>query len=114
MPQDWPNSYVCMMAGRSDLSKFTEWSWQGSFTVNNERAVRTLKPSSEEQKCFERIPSRPEFACKLDHSFNNVNYTYMSVFASNLLVSHGFVSTNMSPKHQTLQTTKMKFGKLLG
>ena len=64
MPHDWPNSYVCMMAGRSELSKFTKGSWQGLFTVNNERAVRTLKPSSEEQKCFERIPSRPEFACK--------------------------------------------------
>ena len=77
MPHDWPNSYVCMMAGRSDLSKFTEGSWQGSFTVNNERAVRTLKPSSEEQKCFERIPSRPEFAC-----VNVYNYT-ASLFTPN-------------------------------
>ena len=42
--------------GCSDTSKFTEGSWQRSFTVNNERAVRTLKPSSDEQKCFERIP----------------------------------------------------------
>ena len=72
VPQDWPNSYVCMMAGRSDLSKFTEGSWQGSFTVNNERAVRTLKPSSEEQKCFERIPSRPEFACKFADWFSSI------------------------------------------
>ena len=71
VPHDWPNSYVCMMAGRSDLSKFTEGSWQGSFTVNNERAVRTLKPSSEEQKCFERIPSRPEFACKFADWFSS-------------------------------------------
>ena len=74
MPHDWPNSYVCMMAGRSDLSKFTELRWQGSFTVNNERAVRTLfKPSSEEQICFERIPSRPEFACKFADWFSSVS-----------------------------------------
>ena len=39
-----------MTVERSDMSKFTEGSWQGSFTVNNERAARTLKPSSEEQK----------------------------------------------------------------
>ena len=71
MPHNWPNSYVCMMAGRSDLSKIAEGSWQGSFTVNNERAVRTLKPSSEEQKCFERIPSRPEFACKFADWFSS-------------------------------------------
>ena len=49
-PHDWPNSYVCVTVGRSDMSKFTEGSWQGSFTVNNERAVRTLKPSSEQKK----------------------------------------------------------------
>ena len=72
MPHDWPNSYVCMMAGRSDLSKFAELSRQGSFTVNNERAVQTLKPSSEEQKCFERIPPRPEFACKFADWFSSV------------------------------------------
>ena len=71
VPHDWPNSYVCMMAGPNDLSKFTEGSWQGLFTVNNERAVRTLKPSSEEQKCFERIPSRPEFACKFADWFSS-------------------------------------------
>ena len=72
MPHNWPDSYVCMMAGHSDLSKFTEGSWQGSLTVNNERAVRTLKPSYEEQKCFERIPSRPEFACKFADWFSSV------------------------------------------
>ena len=72
VPHDWPNSYVCMMAGPSDLSKFTEGSWQGSFTVNNERAVRTLKPSSEEQKCFERIRSRPEFASKFADWFSSI------------------------------------------
>ena len=71
MPHDWLNSYVCMMAGHSDMSKFTEGSWQGLFTVNNERAVRTLKPS-EEQKCFERILSRPEFACKFADGFSSV------------------------------------------
>ena len=71
MPHDWPNSYVCMMDGRSDLSKFAELSRQGSFTVNNLK-VQTLKPSSEEQKCFERIPSRPEFACKFADWFSSI------------------------------------------
>ena len=60
---DGPNFYVCMTAGRSDMSKFPEGSWQGSLTVNNERAVRALKQSSGQKKCFEIIPSRPEFAC---------------------------------------------------
>ena len=54
------------------LSKFAELSEQGSFTVNNERAVKTLKPSSEEEKCFERISSRPEFACKFADWFSRV------------------------------------------
>ena len=35
-----------MTVGRSDMSKFTEGSWQGSFTVNHVTAVQTLKPSS--------------------------------------------------------------------
>ena len=69
---DWPNSYVCVTVGRSDMSKFREGSWQGSFTINNERAVRTLKPSSEEKKCVERIPSRPEFAGKFAACFSSV------------------------------------------
>ena len=34
-PHDWPNPYVCMTVGRSDMSKFTEVSWQGSSKVNN-------------------------------------------------------------------------------
>ena len=55
---------VCVTVGRSDMLKFTEGSWQGSFTLNNEKAVRTLKPSSEQKKYFEIIPSRPEFSCK--------------------------------------------------
>ena len=44
-PYDWPNSYVCVTVERSDMSKFTEGSWQGSFTVNNERAVLASKQS---------------------------------------------------------------------
>ena len=48
-PHDWPHSYVCVTVGRRDMSKFTEGSWHGSFTVNNERTVRTLKPSSEQK-----------------------------------------------------------------
>ena len=72
VPHDWPNSYVCVTAGRSDILKFTEGSWQGSFTMNNERAVRTWKHSSEEKKCFERIPSRPEIVCKFADQFSSV------------------------------------------
>ena len=60
-----------MAVGRSGMSKFTEGSWQGPFTVNNERIVRTLKASFE-QKCFARIPSRPEFACKFVDWFSSV------------------------------------------
>ena len=44
------NSYVCVTVGRNDMSKVTEGSWQGSFTISNERAVGTLKPSSEKKK----------------------------------------------------------------
>ena len=44
-PHDWPNSYVCVTAEHSDVSKFTEGSWQGSFAVNNERAVLASKQS---------------------------------------------------------------------
>ena len=49
VPQDWPNSYVCLIVGRSDMLKFTESNWQGSLTVNNEIAVRTSKPSYEQK-----------------------------------------------------------------
>ena len=57
---------MCVTVERSEMSRFTEGSWLGSFTANNERAIGTLKPSSgQKRKCFERIPSRPEFACKL-------------------------------------------------
>ena len=44
-PHNWPNSYVCVTVERSDMSKFTEGSWQGSLTVNNERAVLASKQS---------------------------------------------------------------------
>ena len=44
-PHDWPNSYVYVTVERSDVSKFTEGSWQGSFTVTNERAVLASKQS---------------------------------------------------------------------
>jgi len=52
VPHDSPNSYVCVTVGRSDVSKFTEGSWQGSFTVNNERAVQTLKHLSEQKNAL--------------------------------------------------------------
>ena len=52
VPHDWPNFYVCVTVGRSDMSKFTEGSWQGSFTVNNQISVRTLKPSSEQKNAL--------------------------------------------------------------
>ena len=48
-PHDWPHTYVCVTIGHSDMSKFTEGGWHRSFTVNNERAVPTLKPSSEQK-----------------------------------------------------------------
>ena len=51
-PQDWPNSYVRVTVGGSDMSKFTEGSWQGSFTVNNITAVRNLKPFSEQKNAL--------------------------------------------------------------
>ena len=38
-PQDWPNSYVSVMVGCSDMSKFTEGGWQEELAVNNKRAV---------------------------------------------------------------------------
>ena len=41
-PHDCPNFYMCVTVGRSDMSKFTEGSCQRSFTVNNERAIRTF------------------------------------------------------------------------
>ena len=52
VPHDWPNSYVCVTVGRGDVSKFTEGSWQGSFTVNNKRAVQTLKHLSEQKNAL--------------------------------------------------------------
>ena len=57
-PHDWPNFNVRVTVGRSDMSRFTEGIWQGSFTVNNKRAVRTLKPSSEQKKCFEKLANQ--------------------------------------------------------
>ena len=51
-PHDWPNFYEYVTVGRSDMSKFTEGSWQGSFTANNEISVRTLKPSSEQKNAL--------------------------------------------------------------
>ena len=50
-PHDWPNFYVCVTVGCSDMSKLTEGSWQGSFTVI-ERSVRTLEPSSEQKNAL--------------------------------------------------------------
>ena len=41
-------------------------------TVNNERAVRILKPSSKQKNSFERIPSRPGSACKFADWFSSV------------------------------------------
>ena len=41
---------------------------------------------------------RPIIVYCRDHSVNNVNYMYMSIFAMNLLFNHSFLSTNMSPK----------------
>ena len=62
-PHDWPNSYVCVTVGRSDMSKFTAGSLQGAFTVNNERTVL---------KYFVGIPSRPKCVCKFADWFSSV------------------------------------------
>ena len=43
---------TCVTVGLSYMSKFTEGSCQGSFAVNNERAIRTLKPSSEQKNAM--------------------------------------------------------------
>ena len=53
------------------MSKFTVGSWQGPFTVNNERVVRSLKPSSEQKNCL-RVSLRPEFACKFVDWFSSI------------------------------------------
>ena len=56
---DWPNSNVCVTVGCRLV------------TINNERAVRTWKPSSEQKICFERIPSRPKCVCKFADWFSS-------------------------------------------
>ena len=66
---DWPNSYVCVTVGRSDMSKFREGSWQGSFTINNERAVRTLKPSSEEKNALREFRQGQNLLVNLPPAF---------------------------------------------
>ena len=47
-----------MTVGRNDKSKFTEGSWQGSFTVNNVTAVRALEPSSKRKNVREFLQGR--------------------------------------------------------
>ena len=55
-----------MTVGRSDMSKFTEGSWQGSFTVNSERAVQVFNNEVllNKKSGLREIPSRPGFDCK--------------------------------------------------
>ena len=60
-----------MTVGRSDMSKFTQESWQGSITVNSERGVQTLEPSSEQKNALRKflqgenllvnLPTRADF-----------------------------------------------------
>ena len=72
----------------------------GSFTVNNVTAVRTLKPSSKQKKCFERIPSRPEFACIFADWFS-------SVFQSLQMLCRVFCNLADSSSVKTNQEIKM-------
>ena len=56
---DWPNSNVCVTDGCRLV------------TINNERAVRTWKPSSEQKIWFKRTPPRPKCVCKFADWFSS-------------------------------------------
>ena len=47
------------------LAGYTEGSWQGSFKVNNERPVRTLKPSSEQKNALRQFLQGQNFLVNL-------------------------------------------------
>ena len=68
-PHDWPHSYVCVTVGRRHMLKFTEGSWHGSFIVNNERTVRTLKPSSEPKNALREFFQGQNFLVNMPTGF---------------------------------------------
>ena len=52
-PHDWPNFYVCVTVGRSDMSiKIHRRELARIVYSNNERSVRTLEPSSEQKNAL--------------------------------------------------------------
>ena len=102
---DWPNSNVCVTVGCRLV------------TINNERAVRTWKPSSEQKICFERIPSRPKCVCKFADWFSSFFQSlqmHCRVFSN--LADSSSVKTNqeiiISQKIHTLHVARSRHFKL--
>ena len=57
-----------MTVERSDMSKFTEGSWQGLFTVNNEQAVLASKQSRKSR--YSRLKKKKLHTCSYSgHAF---------------------------------------------
>ena len=86
-----------MTVGRSDWTlKFTEGSWQGSFTVNNERAIRTLKPSSEQKNVLREFLQGQNLLVNLPTNFpassNRCRQMHCRVFCN--LADSSNVKTN--------------------
>ena len=88
---------MCMIVGHSDMSKFPRGSWQGSFTVYSKQWKSSLnfKAIFWTKKCFERIPSRPKFACKFVYG--------SSVFQSLKMHCHVFCNLADSSSIKTNQ-----------
>ena len=77
------------------MSKFTEGSWQGSFTVINERSVRTLEPSSEHKNALRKFLQSQNLLVNLPAGFpasSNVMQMYYCVFCN--LADSSRVKTN--------------------
>ena len=71
------------------------------FTANNERAVQTLKPSSAQKKCFEKIPC--DFFLLKRYAFKFAHW-FSSVFQS--LEMHSHVSCNLADSSRLLASEK--------
>ena len=82
---------MCVTVGRSDMSKFTEGSWQGSFTVINERSVRTLEPSSEQKNALRKFLQSQKLPAGFPAS-SNIMQMYYCVFCN--LADSSRVKTN--------------------
>ena len=63
---------VGMTVGCNDVSKFSEGSWQGSFYSKQWKRSSNFKAFVWIKQCFDRIPLRPEFACKFADWFSSV------------------------------------------